>query len=170
MQQGVIKKSNLSLLIDSILKNNKVFAPVKQNFGFSVSEIKSAIPDEIIRSRARHVISENDRVLRAIPALKNGNLDLFGQLMNESHDSLKTDYEVTGFELDTMAEEAQKLSGVIGSRMTGAGFGGCTVSLVDQDQIDGFIDKLGKTYSEKTNLQADFYVADVGNGVCELFL
>ncbi|MDX2444453.1 MAG: galactokinase [Bacteroidales bacterium] len=133
-------------------------------------EIKSAIPDEIIRSRARHVISENDRVLRAIPALKNGNLDLFGQLMNESHDSLKTDYEVTGFELDTMAEEAQKLSGVIGSRMTGAGFGGCTVSLVDQDQIDGFIDKLGKTYSEKTNLQADFYVADVGNGVCELFL
>lgn len=132
------------------------------------NELESVIPDEVIRSRARHVISENDRVLKAIPALKSGNLKLFGQLMNESHDSLKNDYEVTGFELDTLAEEAQKLPGVIGSRMTGAGFGGCTVSLVDQNYVDKFTNKLGETYSQKTGLKAEFYIADVGNGVCEL--
>ena len=131
-------------------------------------ELESIIPDEVIRSRARHVISENDRVLKAIPALKSGDLELFGQLMNESHDSLKNDYEVTGFELDTLAEEAQKLPGVIGSRMTGAGFGGCTVSLVDKDYVDKFINKLGETYSQKTGLKAVFYIAEVGNGVCEL--
>ena len=129
---------------------------------------ESSIPDKVIRSRARHVISENDRVLKAIPALKSGDLKLFGQLMNASHDSLKKDYEVTGIELDTLAEEAQKLPGVIGSRMTGAGFGGCTVSLVDQDHVDNFINDLGIVYSQKTGLQADFYVADVGNGVCQL--
>ena len=131
-------------------------------------EFESIIPDKIIRSRAKHVISENDRVLKAIPALKSGDLELFGQLMNESHDSLKNDYEVTGFELDTLAEEAQKLPGVIGSRMTGAGFGGCTVSLVDQNYVDKFINKLGETYSQKTGLKAELYIADVGNGVCEL--
>ncbi len=129
---------------------------------------ESSIPDKVIRSRAKHVISENDRVLKAIPALKSGDLKLFGQLMNASHDSLKKDYEVTGIELDTLAEEAQKLPGVIGSRMTGAGFGGCTVSLVDQDLVENFINDLGIVYSQKTGLQADFYVADVGDGVCQL--
>lgn len=129
---------------------------------------ESFIPNKVIRSRAKHVISENDRVLKAIPALKSGDLKLFGQLMNASHDSLKNDYEVTGIELDTLAEEAQKLPGVIGSRMTGAGFGGCTVSLVDKDQVENFINDLGIVYGQKTGLQADFYVADIGNGVCQL--
>ena len=129
---------------------------------------ESFIPNKVIRSRAKHVISENDRVLKAIPALKSGDLKLFGQLMNASHDSLKNDYEVTGLELDTLAEEAQKLPGVIGSRMTGAGFGGCTVSLVDKDQVENFINDLGIVYGQKTGLQADFYVADIGNGVCQL--
>ena len=100
----------------------------------------------------------------AIAALKNGNLPRFGQLMNASHRSLKEDYEVTGVELDALAEEGQKLPGVLGSRMTGAGFGGCTVSLVANDAIHSFIAALGEKYKALVGLTADFYIASVGDG------
>jgi galactokinase len=127
-------------------------------------EIHDMITNPVVRRRAKHVISENQRVLDAIAALKEGNLPLFGQLMNASHDSLRDDYEVTGIELDTLVEEARKIPGVLGSRMTGAGFGGCTVSLVHQDSVDEFIEQVSIGYLERTGLKAEFYVAEVGDG------
>lgn len=126
--------------------------------------LKSSIKDPVVLKRARHVISENQRVVDAIPALKSGDLKAFGQLMNASHDSLRDDYEVTGVELDTLVEEARKVEGVIGSRMTGAGFGGCTVSLVHKDSIEKFKTDVTKNYSDKVGLTPDFYVAEVGDG------
>jgi galactokinase len=126
---------------------------------------KELIKDPVVFNRAKHVISENKRVLDAIKALKSNNLELFGQLMNESHDSLRTDYEVTGNELDTLVDEARKIEGVLGSRMTGAGFGGCTITLIKDSAIEDFKLRVGKNYYDKTGLVADFYTANVGDGV-----
>jgi galactokinase len=122
------------------------------------------ITDETEKRRARHVITENTRTLRAIEALNQDDLTSFGRLMNQSHDSLRDDYEVTGKELDTLVEEARKIKGTIGSRMTGAGFGGCTVSIVEDEQVEAFIREVGKAYHERTGLKADFYVAEIGDG------
>ncbi len=125
---------------------------------------KDCIEDEILIKRARHAVTENERTKQAVDALQKGALDEFGQLMNQSHVSLRDDYEVTGIELDTLAEEAWKLDGVIGSRMTGAGFGGCSVSIVKNDYVDSFIENVGKAYQERIGYAADFYVVEVGNG------
>lgn len=122
------------------------------------------IRDKVIRRRARHVISENSRVLRSVDVLKGGDLEGFGRLMAESHQSLRDDYEVTGPELDTLVESALRQRGVIGSRMTGAGFGGCTVSLVKEDSIDDFIENVGGEYSEKIGYDASFYVTETADG------
>jgi galactokinase len=127
-------------------------------------ENERLITDEVIRRRARHVISENDRTFEAVEVLKAGNLVRFGQLMNDSHDSLRDDYEVTGIELDTLVAESRKINGVIGSRMTGAGFGGCTVSLVKDEAVEKMISEAGKNYKAITGLTADFYVAEIGDG------
>jgi len=134
------------------------------------TEYAHLIDSEVVLKRARHVVSENERVLQAVQALKSGDLITFGQLMNDSHDSLRDDYEVTGIELDTLVGEARKISGVLGSRMTGAGFGGCTVSLVKEEAVDSFINKVGPAYQDITGLQADFYTADIGDGASELEL
>jgi len=131
-------------------------------------EIADHIRDETVRRRARHVVSEDQRCVDAVSALKKGNMVAFGELMNRSHDSLREDYEVTGKELDALVDEARKIDGVLGSRMTGAGFGGCTVSLVKEASVEPFIDTVGKQYEKQTGLKADFYVADVGNGVREI--
>jgi len=131
-------------------------------------ELSDNIPDETVRKRARHVVSEDQRCLDAVKALKNNDMVKFGKLMNGSHDSLRYDYEVTGHELDTLVDEARKIDGVIGSRMTGAGFGGCTVSLINEKSIDKFITDVGIAYMNKTGLNADFYVADVGDGAAKL--
>jgi galactokinase len=88
--------------------------------------------------------------------------------MNQSHDSLRDDYEVTGKELDALVNEARKIDGTVGSRMTGAGFGGCTVNIVKEDQVEEFIREVGKGYTEKTGLKADFYVAEIGSGSTRL--
>lgn len=128
------------------------------------------IPDETVRKRAEHVVEEIDRVLQSIEVLERGDLAAFGQLMIGSHNSLRDLYEVTGVELDTMVEAALAVPGVLGSRMTGAGFGGCTVSLVHQDSVERFVGEVGRVYKEKTGLTADFYVCDIGNGVQELQL
>ena len=125
-------------------------------------KIESAITDEVAHKRARHVVGEVQRTTDAVKALKEGNLKLFGELMNASHISLRDDYEVTGPELDTMAEEAWKIDGVIGSRMTGGGFGGCTVSLVKDEDIDEFIEKVGAAYEKKIGIKPDFYIAEIG--------
>jgi len=131
-------------------------------------EIESAITDLTAHKRARHVVGEVQRTSDAVKALKANDLVLFGQLMNASHVSLRDDYEVTGPELDTMAEEAWKIEGVIGSRMTGGGFGGCTVSLVKDEAIDTFIAKVGAAYEAKIGIKPDFYIAEIGDGACKL--
>ena len=125
---------------------------------------KAAIKDEVRCKRAKHAVYENQRTVKAVEALKNNDVELFGQLMNASHVSLRDDYEVTGIELDTLVEEAWKIEGVIGSRMTGAGFGGCTVSIVKEEAIDNFIEKVGAAYKEKIGYAADFYVVEIGDG------
>lgn len=125
---------------------------------------QSAIKDEVRRKRAKHAVCENQRTIRAVEALKANDVALFGRLMNASHVSLRDDYEVTGIELDTLVEEAWKVDGVIGSRMTGAGFGGCTVSIVKDEAIDSFIEKVGRAYKEKIGYGADFYVVEIGDG------
>lgn len=131
-------------------------------------QIESAITDEVAHRRARHVVGEVQRTTDAVKALKAGDLEAFGKLMNASHVSLRDDYEVTGLQLDTMAEEAWKIEGVIGSRMTGGGFGGCTVSLVKDEAIDTFIEKVGAAYKAKTGLTPEFYIAKIGDGACRV--
>ena len=125
---------------------------------------KDAIKDEVRMRRARHAVYENQRTIKAVETLKNDDIAAFGKLMNESHISLRDDYEVTGIELDTLVEEAWKIEGVIGSRMTGAGFGGCTVSIVKKEAIKKFIKKVGKAYKKRVGYEADFYVVKLGGG------
>lgn len=127
-------------------------------------QYKDAITNPVNELRARHAVSENQRTIKAVQALKDNNLFLFGKLMNESHVSLRDDYEVTGIELDTLVESAWEQPGVIGSRMTGAGFGGCTVSIVETDKIADFIENVGFQYYETIGYKADFYVVEAGSG------
>lgn len=131
-------------------------------------EYKSAIKDEVCRKRAKHAVYENQRTIKAVAALKENDLKTFGELMNASHVSLRDDYEVTGVELDTLVEEAWKVEGVIGSRMTGAGFGGCTVSIVKDEAVDTFIKQVGDAYQKKIGYAADFYVVEIGDGPSRL--
>lgn len=129
---------------------------------------KHLISDDIILRRVKHVIEEDDRVLKAVDSLKKGDIKEFGALMNASHDSLRDDYEVSCFELDTMVDEARKIEGVLGSRMTGAGFGGCSVSIVEEDKVDEYISTVGKNYEEKTGIKPSFYVTETGDGGKEI--
>lgn len=131
-------------------------------------QAKSSIKDEDRRKRAKHAVYENQRTIKAVEALKSNDIEMFGKLMNDSHISLRDDYEVTGIELDTLVEEAWKIDGVIGSRMTGAGFGGCTVSIVKDEAVDKFITQVGKAYKNKIGYAADFYVVKIGSGPCRL--
>ena len=126
---------------------------------------KEKITDAVIQKRAKHCIYENQRVKDAVSALKAGNLEKLGQLLNESHSSLKNDYEVTGIELDTLAETAQKQNGCLGARMTGAGFGGCGIALVHKDNIDTFIENVQKIYTDKIGYAAGFFACESGDGV-----
>lgn len=131
-------------------------------------EQKHLIKDNIINKRVEHVMEENKRVIKSVEVLNQGNLEEFGRLMVKSHNSLRDLYEVTGIELDTLVQEALKIKGVLGSRMTGAGFGGCTVSIVNQESIDEFINMVGKAYKEKVGLTASFYISEIGDGATEL--
>ncbi len=126
--------------------------------------VKENIKSDVRIKRAKHAVYENQRTVKAVEALQNNDVALFGELMNASHVSLRDDYEVTGIELDTLVEEAWKIDGVIGSRMTGAGFGGCTVSIVKDEAVDTFIAQVGKAYEEKIGYAADFYVVEIGDG------
>ena len=131
-------------------------------------EVRDAIKDATRQKRAKHAVYENQRTIKAVQALKANDIELFGKLMNTSHVSLRDDYEVTGIELDTLVEEAWKVEGVIGSRMTGAGFGGCTVSIVKDDAVDTFIEKVGTAYKAAIGYAADFYVVQIGDGPAKL--
>ena len=128
------------------------------------AEVENRMTDPVARRRARHVVSEVARTAEAIAALKQGNIVRFGQLMNASHVSLRDDYEVTGPELDALAEAAWQVDGCLGSRMTGGGFGGCTVSIVRDEAVQTFIEQVGQQYTARTGLTADFYIADIADG------
>ena len=125
---------------------------------------KDAITSDICRKRAKHAVYENQRTVKAVKALKEDNVEEFGRLMNASHVSLRDDYEVSCEEIDILVDLAWKIPGVIGSRITGGGFGGCTVSIVKNDAVDTFIDTIGKQYKEKVGHEAEFYVVDIGDG------
>ena len=127
-------------------------------------EVKHLLTDEDQLKRATHAVTENERAKVAVEFLKKDDIAEFGKLMNKSHISLRDDYEVTGLELDSLVEAAWEEKGTVGSRMTGAGFGGCTVSIVENDYVDSFIKNVGKKYKEKTDLEASFYIANIGNG------
>lgn len=129
---------------------------------------KSVILNPVEQKRAAHVVYECDRVLKSIDALKRNDVQEFGKLMIASHNSLRDLYEVTGIELDTLVEEALKIDGTVGSRMTGAGFGGCTVSIVKEDAVDNFIQTVGSRYEEKIGYPASFYISDLGDGGREI--
>ncbi len=125
---------------------------------------KGAIKSEVRVKRAKHAVYENQRTIRAVAALKNNDLKLFGELMNASHVSLRDDYAVSCEEIDVLVEEAWKVDGVIGSRITGGGFGGCTVSIVRDEAVDAFQEKVGAAYQERAGRTADFYVVEIGDG------
>ncbi len=131
-------------------------------------EVRSVIGDETRIRRAKHAVYENMRTVRAVEALKNGDIKTFGELMNESHLSLQKDYEVTGIELDTIVEASWKVPGVIGARMTGAGFGGCTVAIVKNENVEDYIKTVGETYLGRIGYAADFYTVEIGDGPKEL--
>ncbi len=132
------------------------------------NEVHNQIEDSILRRRARHVIEENDRVKKAVKVLKEGDIRAFGEIMNASHDSLRDLYEVTGFELDTLVDEARKVNGVAGARMTGAGFGGCAVILAKENSIDDLCVQVKNMYMKKTGIEPEFYMADISDGTRKL--
>ncbi|CAH0345388.1 galactokinase [Bacillus sp. CECT 9360] len=131
-------------------------------------EVKEHIKDEVIRRRVEHVITENERVLTAMEKLKKNDLMGFGEMMKESHESLRDLYEVTGIELDSLYEVASQVDGCIGTRMTGAGFGGCNVSLVKSEAVEEFIGKVTKGYQSKVGYEPTFYICEIGDGAKEI--
>lgn len=150
--------------LQKVIKIKSLGELTKEQF----EDYQSAISDPVRVRRARHAVCENQRTIKAVSALQANDIEEFGRLMNASHVSLRDDYEVTGIELDTLVEEAWKVPGVIGSRMTGAGFGGCTVSLVKEEEIDLFIRQVGDAYLKRIGYAADFYVVEIGDGPCTL--
>lgn len=131
-------------------------------------QVQEMIKSPVRVRRARHAVTENQRTIQAVEALKNGDIQEFGQLMNASHLSLKEDYEVSCEELDILVEEAWNIEGVLGSRMMGAGFGGCTISIVEDRSVSEFIARVGKNYEERTGKHAEFYVVETGDGAAKL--
>ncbi|WP_040205206.1 galactokinase [Neobacillus jeddahensis] len=131
-------------------------------------ENQQLITNETVRKRAKHAVYENVRTVKALAELKTGNIEAFGQLMNQSHQSLRDDYEVTGIELDSLVEAAWAHPGVLGARMTGAGFGGCAIAVVANEEVENFIANVGAAYREKIGYNADFYVASIGDGAKEI--
>lgn len=128
------------------------------------------ITNETVRKRAKHAVYENVRTIKALEELKAGNIEAFGQIMNQSHVSLRDDYEVTGIELDSLVEAAWNQPGVLGARMTGAGFGGCAIAIVTNEEVENFIANVGAAYLEKIGYEAEFYVASIGDGAKEIQL
>lgn len=156
---------------DEALAELQTKLPIKALGELSIEQFeanKDLIKSPVRQKRAKHAVYENQRTLKAQKELSAGNLAEFGKLMNQSHISLRDDYEVTGIELDTLAALAWEQPGVVGSRMTGAGFGGCTVSIVKKDKVDDFIKNVGEAYKNKIGYAADFYIASVSDGAKKL--
>ena len=121
--------------------------------------------DPVVYKRCRHVVTENARVVKAVEALKKPDMKHFGEMMNISHESCKNDFEVSCRELDILVDLARNVPGVLGSRMTGAGFGGCTINLVSRNRVVEFQEKVGRLYSSTTGLEASFIVTGPEDGV-----
>ncbi len=156
---------------EEALKDLQTVTDIKTLGDLSESDFEKyadAIKDPVNRKRAKHAVYENSRTIKAVTALRSGDIAAFGKLMNESHVSLRDDYEVSCKEIDILVEEAWKIEGVIGSRITGGGFGGCTVSIVKNDAIDDFKDRISSVYKEKTGLETQFYIADAADGARRL--
>ena len=156
---------------DEALAELQTKLPIKALGELSIEQFeanKDLIKSPVRQKRAKHAVYENQRTLKAQKELSAGNLAEFGKLMNQSHISLRDDYEVTGVELDTLAALAWEQPGIVGSRMTGAGFGGCTVSIVKKDKVDDFIKNVGEAYKNKIGYAADFYIASVSDGAKKL--
>jgi galactokinase len=157
---------------ENAVSNFQSFKPIRNLSGLNLEEFNQTshlIKDVTVRKRARHVVSENQRTIDAVKVLKNNELDKFGQLMYESHNSLKEDYEVTCGELDILVQESSEINGVLGSRMTGAGFGGCTVSMVHEDSVGEFVKTVGENYKRKTGIEATFFKAKIGDGAKRIY-
>lgn len=156
---------------EAALKDLQAVVDIKSLGDLSEEEYeanKDAIKDPVCRKRAKHAVYENQRTIKAVQALKDNQVDEFGKLMNASHVSLRDDYEVSCEEIDILVDLAWQLPGVVGSRITGGGFGGCTVSIVKNDAVDNFIETIGKKYKEKVGHEAEFYVVEIGNGAGKL--
>ncbi|EHL96637.1 galactokinase [Lentilactobacillus parafarraginis F0439] len=156
---------------EEALKRLQVKLPIKTLGDLTEDEFDEnsyLINDDVLIRRARHAVFENQRTLKAKDALVNNNLEEFGKLINASHISLHYDFEVTGKELDTLAETAWKQPGVIGARMTGAGFGGCAIAIVDRDKADAFTENVGKVYEKEIGHPAEFYIAEISDGPREI--
>ncbi|SEI04136.1 galactokinase [Halobacillus karajensis] len=155
---------------EEALEQLKLSIPIHSLGDLSTEQFVShqhVITNPVVQKRAKHAVFENQRTLAAVEFLSQGDIDSFGKLMNDSHISLRDDYEVTGKELDALVEAAWD-EGAIGSRMTGAGFGGCTISIVNKDDVDSFIHNVGERYKDKTGIEADFYVVAIGDGAKRL--
>ncbi|WP_416198622.1 MAG: Galactokinase [Sporanaerobacter sp.] len=153
----------------NIIKNYKDIDNLCQISIEEYEEVEKHIFEDCIKKRVRHVVYENQRVLNAAEALKNGDINRVGKLLVESHNSLKDLYEVTGNELDTIVEVSLEQSGCIGARMTGGGFGGCAIAIVKNDSVDNFINKVGTLYKRKIGYSPEFYITGIGHGTRELF-
>ena len=156
---------------ETALKDLQTVTDIKTLGDLSEEEFeanKDAVKSDICRKRAKHAVYENQRTIRAVQALKDNNIEEFGKLMNASHVSLRDDYEVSCEEIDILVDLAWAEPGVIGSRITGGGFGGCTVSIVKNEAVDKFIDTVGKKYKEKVGHEAEFYVVEIGDGAGKL--
>lgn len=152
----------------AILKQTKERSHLCDYSLIELENSKSLFDDEVVYRRAHHAITENARTIKAAAVLKDNNLEAFGKLMNQSHVSLRDDYEVTGIELDTIVSLAWDQEGVIGARVTGAGFGGCALAIVHNDNVDSFIESVAKGYEDKIGYEGSFYVAQIGQGAHEI--
>ena len=153
----------------SLLKTH--YPEIKSISNFNINDfdkIQNIVDDKTIFKRIKHVLTENDRVIDSAKALKNNNLKTFGELLNQSHISLRDNYEVTCFELDTIFNESKKIQGVLGTRMTGAEFGGCTLSIIEKDSIDEFKSTISQNYYKATGLTPSFYETNIGDGAKEI--
>ncbi|MCR4736147.1 MAG: galactokinase [Treponema sp.] len=165
---AILKKAAIPLTSAGKIKNTKDLPDLCSLTPAQFEECKSVIKDDVILRRVRHCVTEMDRVLKSVEALKANNLKELGQLLYASHESLNKDYEVTGLELDTLVAEASKQEGCIGARMTGAGFGGCAIALVHKDKIEQFIQNVQKEYTKVVGYEGGFFACSSGDGVKEI--
>lgn len=157
---------------EGLIRINNALGTSKENLcDFTEDEYmkaESLLPADKIRDRIKHVIFENERVKKAADVLSKGDLSAFGEILREAHKSISELYECTGFELDTMFDIACGFEDCIGSRMTGGGFGGCTINIVKKTSTDKFIEFVGSEYTSKTGITPEFYICDIGNGAREI--